>query len=255
MTIRLETISSTIRCATEMSLDASDEKGKTRLPPVIQQQDHGFRPASKATKGTLGCLILLILLVVGGLWLYLAHKRSEEAKVARQAAEMQAKRQALQDRITDSAKRYNAITGWRQKFGSREIEEAIYSAELSAVLVNADPRPVLFIVGVRDVTQIDGKWKVSLRGTINPWHDIVLHLSCSEVQANVIMSSPKGEDNRFSVIAVISSVDSTEEETKREVDGSWETQTVSTATGQLVDVQFLGSDYDPVMEDLSAPLG
>src|SRR5664279_2586601 len=83
-----------------------------------------------------------------------------EGEITASAAEHRAKQEAIWESITGMAKRHNAIMDWRKRFLTKEKpEEAIYSAELSAALINSEHRPALFIVQVQDVVQADGNWK------------------------------------------------------------------------------------------------
>ncbi len=86
-------------------------------------------------------------------------------------------------------------------------------------------------------------------GKLNIHTNFRLHLSCTSDQANLVMSQPRGQRERFAVIAHVLPVSSTEEEVRYDEDGSSYSQAVVDISGRCVDLMFIGpyfGDYDEV---------
>ncbi len=212
------------------------------------KEDFNARFNTAATRAdiSIGIVILICAVLLGGMWLDSRHRKEEQEKTRVEAET--AERNALRKRITELSQRHDAIMNWRQALSNRGAWEPIYGAELSNALVNLSHRPILLIASVREVTQNLGTWNISFMGKVNFHNDLLLHLSCDDDQARAVMSKPRGQSERFAVIAIISSVESTEKEVRGASDGSSYAKAVSVATGQLVDVQYIGNYYGDYAE-------
>jgi hypothetical protein len=248
-------LSAARRNPTQMSRQPSYEEIKNRLDGLRS----GELPAPPAPSSSIPgwvwrALVVAISFLV--LWVYFAHNRAEDARARREEAEratqQATEKAALQERISELAKRHDAVTDWRSHLRDRTIIDPIYSAELTAALINPERRPVLFIGSVRDVGQVGGKYVLSLEGGINLRTHFLLHLSCSDEQAKSIMAEPRGESNRFAVVATIVSVDSAQ----RRDEGASSRRTEINVTGELLGFEYLGpyrGDRDEVFSTFREP--
>jgi hypothetical protein len=199
---------------------------------------------------------LLVAISLLALWVCFAPNRAEYAKGKREEAEKAAQKAtqeaAQQESISELAKRHDAVTDWRSHLRDRTIIDPIYSTELTAALITPERRPVLFIGSVRDVGQVGGKYVLSLESVINLRTHFLLHLSCSDEQAKSIMAEPRGESNRFAVVATIVSVDGAQ----RRDDGASSRRTEINVTGELLGFEYLGpyrGDRDEVFSTFREP--
>jgi hypothetical protein len=118
--------------------------------------------------------------------------------------------------------------------------------ELSPTLINPERRPVLFIGSVQDVGQVDGKYIVSIQGLVNLDTHFLLHLSCSDAQAKSLMAEPRGDNNRFAVVATVSLADSAQ----RKDEGASSGHEIN-VEGELLDFRYLGPYHGDLLEVLS----
>jgi hypothetical protein len=232
-----------------MSRQPSYEEIKNRLNGL--QGEPTVPPASSPSilRRVLGSLLLAIALLA--LWVYFAPNRAEFAKGKREEAEKAAQKAtqeaARQERISELAKRHDAVTDWRSHLRDRTTIDPIYSAELTASLINPERRPVLFIGSVRDVGHVHGKYIVSLEGLVNLNTHFLLRLSCSDEQAKSVMAEPRGEDDRLAVVATIVSVDSAQ----RRDEGASSRRTEINVEGELLGFEYLGPYHGDRHEILS----
>jgi hypothetical protein len=233
-----------------MSRRPSYEEIKNRLNG--QQGEPNVHPARSPSVLRWVARPLLVAISLLALWAYFAPNRAQYAKARREEAETATQqapqKAALQERISELAKRHGAITDWRSHLRDRTVTDPIYSAELASALLNPERRPALFIGSVRDVDQIEAKYVVSLEGVINLETHFLLHLSCSDQQAKSIMAEPRGESNRLAVVVATSLVDGAQQKDEGESSSS---RTEINVEGELLDFEFLGRYHGDLHEVLS----
>src|SRR5215469_18439996 len=75
---------------------------------------------ARSTQGSpAGCLILLIIAVTVGAGGYVWHLRAEQDRAKREEAETNAKRAAIEGRISALASRYGAVRDWRSRLSGK----------------------------------------------------------------------------------------------------------------------------------------
>ena len=242
-----------------MDVKPNDEENKKLLATL-----HAMESVSAEESGRtwLGIRIWVIQSILGsvalvGVWFYFAPARAELAKFKRAESEKAVQTAALQkaqrEDISALAQQYDAITDWRGHLSGRTAFDTIYSAELSAALVNRTGHLTLFIAELKDVGLTDGgNYVLLLDGFVNLRTHFILRLSCNDDQARKIMSAPRREEDRFAVVVAINAIGSdagTTVDDKASLSGHRPGIPIS---GTLVDFRSLGPYPDDLQEILSA---
>ena len=204
--------------------------------------------------------VLVILGVSGVLWEIVPHKqrrtvlivsavligllvwglRSEKKKESREQEAQQAQDKDVEQHIARFAERYDAVTDWRKSLSDGKV----YSAELTALLVRDDGRPVLFVAQVKDVTSGGGEYMIHFDVWGNP--PLTLELVCKPEQARNVMAHRTEGFSRYAVVAIVTSVSSREE---YEDNG---THTVSLVKGSCVEIMSVGFYFGDLLGRVSS---
>ncbi len=200
----------------------------------------------------LGCLTLILAVVCAGVWRYVGRKTADQEKKNWEQASSEKREEQQRNAITTLANRNHAITDWRHSLSSgKDALDPVFSLELKPVLVNAEQRPILTIAALNDMSSVGDRVKVIFKSKINLRSELSLDLSCDAEQARLLLSKPRGDTNRWAVVALVTSVDKTQEEHGRSEDGDSYVRSVSYVSGKLVDFRFVGANYDDYEEILS----
>ena len=196
--------------------------------------------------------LLLLYSVLAGMavWGIFASERHQQDRSNREEAALRAKADQTQQNISQFADRYNAVTDWRKAFRGKTPTDVIYSAEVAPMFVRADARPVLFIASLRDVTSDGDHYAIYFDGRINFHSEFRLLLTATPDQAKLMMSSPRGDENRYAVVGQIQSVDSAEKQVLDSDEGTT-LKSISLAKGRCLDVMPLGLYFGDLDEILS----
>lgn len=192
-------------------------------------------------------LRLLVCLGVAGalLWGYLTYQRAAEEKEKRERAAYDAKDKATEERISQFASRYGAVTDWRKSLANNNSARTIYSAGLAPLFVRSDERPILFISLVRDVSSEPYGYTIHFKAWAN-YSPIRLRLQCTKDQAQLVMSHPADYENLYAVIAQISAVVSSDETVEQ-----GKSHPTSVAIGKCIDLMPVGGYLAGYMEMFS----
>lgn len=128
-------------------------------------------------------------------------QKAVEKSLAQQ--QVMAEQGKVREAVSELIHSNNAVTDWEQTLKTEGSLRPRYSAELSKVLVIPDKRPLLFIVDVKDIALMDGKFQCSFSRNIG-LQKLELDLTCNPQMADQVMGGP--EFGKYAVVAEISSV-------------------------------------------------
>jgi len=138
---------------------------------------------------------ILVLLVAG---YFISKHQNEKAETIQ-----------TQQKISTLAKRYNAVTDWRERFDEDGIKigkghRAVYTTDIEKALIRNDGRPVLIVGYVFDITKIGDNNYLGIKAFIYP--DLNFLLECQSQQAELVLAQPTDDGEFFAVVANVISV-------------------------------------------------
>lgn len=139
--------------------------------------------------------VVLVLLIV---WHFISKHQSEKTETIQ-----------AQQKISTLAKRYNAVTDWRERFDEDGIKigkghRAVYTTDIEKALIRNDSRPVLIVGNVFDITKIGDNNYLGIKAFAYP--DLNFLLKCQSQQTELVLTQPTDDGEFFAVVANVFSV-------------------------------------------------
>lgn len=149
-------------------------------------------------------IFVLVVLAALGWWGYgtISKRRAEKAYEKQQTE----RRAQINDKVAAFCRRYDAITGWEEKFF--KAKGNLFSLKLEDAIVNTGGKPILISGWIDDVARHGDKFFLSLRVyDLEPTISFVLE--CDPEVARRVQAS-KSAPPYYAIVARISSVEKAE---------------------------------------------